>query len=294
LIELIGANVNKFPEYSVLMSLYFKENPAWLRVSILSMLNQTVKPAEIVIVKDGPLTDALEDVLAEFSKKEPAIIRIVPLKVNVGLGLALEKGIHACSQEFIARMDTDDYSVPHRIETQFRIMQEKKVDMIGCVINEFSGDIKNVKSLRVLPETDAEIRKFGKKRTPIAHPSVIFRKSQVIACGNYEHCYLAEDFALFINLLSSGVQAYNIQEPLVYMRVSDDFYERRGGIKYMTTLLKFNWKYFRKGWFGVDDLIIRSTMNVVVSLMPNLIRDMIYKKLLRRKGQKGGGPTLEV
>ena len=246
------------------------------------MFAQTVKPSEVLLVQDGPLTDKLYTTIDLYKEKYSSIFKTLPLPHNLGLGLALRQGVRACSNEYIARMDTDDYSMPTRIEEEFNAMFEKNVDMVGCIIDEFIGNPDNVVSHRMLPETHEQIYHFAKKRTPIAHPSVLFKKSQLIKCGNYEDCYLAEDFAIFINLLRSGAKGYNIQKPLVYMRVSDNFYKRRGGMKYLKSMLAFNKKQLNIGWFSFQDFLIRSAMNCFVCLMPNAVRNFVYKKMLRK------------
>lgn len=272
-----------YPPYSVLLSVYKSEKPEWLTIALNSMFEQTVKPSEVLLVEDGPLTDDLYAAINDYKEKYPTIFKTLPLPKNVGLGLALRQGVEACGNEYIARMDTDDYSVPTRIEEEFNAMFEKNADMVGCVIDEFIGSPDNVVSHRMLPETHAQIYHFAKKRTPIAHPSVLFKKSQILKCGNYEDCYLAEDFAIFVNLLRIGAKGYNIQKPLVYMRVSEDFYKRRGGIKYLKAMLRFNRKLFRIGWVGPKDFLIRSIMNCCVCLMPNSLRNFVYKSFLRKK-----------
>lgn len=271
-----------YPAYSVLLSVYKSEKAKWLSIAIDSMYAQTVKPSEVVLVQDGPLTDDLNSIISQYKIKYPDSFKTIALQKNMGLGLALHYGVLACSNEYIARMDTDDYSIPTRIEEEFNAMFDKKVDMVGSIIYEFIESIDNVVSHRMLPETTDQIYNFAKKRTPIAHPSVLFKKSQIIACGNYEDCYLVEDFAIFVNLLRLGAKGYNVQKPLVYMRVSEDFYKRRGGWKYLKAMLKFNVKLLKQGWFRKRDFLIRSTMNSIVCLMPNSIRNFVYKKMLRK------------
>lgn len=271
-----------YPPYTVLLAVYKAERPEWLAFALDSMFNQTIKPSEVLLVEDGPLTTELYATIDLYKEKYAGTFKTLPLEKNQGLGLALRQGILACSNEYIARMDTDDYSVPSRVEEEFKIMFEKKVDMVGCIIDEFIDTPANVVSHRILPETSEQIYRFAKKRTPIAHPSVLFKKSQVIECGNYEDCYLAEDFALFVNLLRIGAKGYNIQKPLVYMRVSKDFYKRRGGWKYLKAMLLFNKKLLNMGWVGYKDFFIRSAMNCSVCLMPNVVRNFIYKNILRK------------
>lgn len=269
-------------EYSVLMSVYFKDNPKWLKESIDSILNQTVKTNDFVIIKDGPLTEELEKVLKEYSEKNPKTMNIVSLEENLGLGPALAIGIEKCKNEWIARMDSDDICVKDRIEKQLKIINTKEVDIVGSNIAEFIDSIENVQAVRELPETDVEIKKFSKRRNPFGHPSVIFRKNKVIEAGNFRSYYLCEDYDMWIRMIEKNAICYNIQENLVYMRISKDFYRRRGGIKYLKSILKFKKEQYKKGFFSFKDFVISSGASIFVCLIPNEIREVFYKKLLRK------------
>lgn len=271
-----------YPPYSVLLSVYKSEHSDWLAFALDSMFAQTVSPAEVLLVQDGPLTSKLYETIEIYKHRYPTVFKTLSLPRNMGLGLALRHGVLACQYEYIARMDTDDYSAPSRIEEEFDAMFEKNVDMVGCIIDEFIDTPQNVVSHRLLPETHDAIYRFAKKRTPIAHPSVLFKKSLLIKCGNYEDYFLAEDFAIFVNLLRIGAKGYNIQKPLVCMRVSKDFYSRRGGFKYLKAMLDFNRNLLRIGWVSYKDFFVRSSMNCIVCLMPNTLRNFVYRNFLRK------------
>lgn len=271
-----------YPPYSVLLSVYKSEHSDWLAFALDSMFAQTVPPAEVLLVQDGPLTSKLYETIEIYKHRYPTVFKTFSLPRNMGLGLALRHGVLACQYEYIARMDTDDYSAPSRIEEEFDAMFEKNVDMVGCIIDEFIDDPQNVVSHRFLPETHDAIYRFAKKRTPIAHPSVLFKKSLLIKCGNYEDYFLAEDFAIFVNLLRIGAKGYNIQKTLVSMRVSKDFYNRRGGFRYLKAMLDFNRNLLRIGWVSYKDFFVRSSMNCIVCLMPNTLRNFVYRRFLRK------------
>ena len=98
-------------KFSVLLSVYRKEQPAYLRQSLDSIFTQTLLPDEVVLVKDGPLTDALDEVAEDYCRKYP-VIRVVPLSENQGLGRALNEGLKHCSYDLVTRMDTDDVAKP--------------------------------------------------------------------------------------------------------------------------------------------------------------------------------------
>ena len=274
-------------KYSVLMSVYYKEKPQWLQYSIESMLSQTIAPSDFVIVEDGKLTNELEQVIIDFEKKYPQLFNVIRLERNSGLGVALAIGIKRCKYEYVARMDSDDYSYPTRIEKQFEIFKKNpELGLVGTNVNEFMGDINNVVSYVCLPEKQTEILKFSKTRCPFRHPTLLYKKSQVILAGNYHDFYLCEDYDLYVRMLKNGCKCYNIQESLVCMRIGKDFYKRRGGIKYLRTMLKFKNQQLKSGYFSIGDYLKSSLAHIVVCLMPNIIREYIYKNILRKGKNK--------
>ena len=198
-------------KYSVLMSLYKNEHPAYLRLALDSMLNQTVAPDEIVLVEDGPLTDELYAVVKEY---EPCLHLVVNEK-NLGLGLALNTGLKACRNELVARMDTDDISKPDRCEKQLKRFEEKpELALVGCHIDEFIGTPDHVISQRRVPLRSEEIYQFAKKRSAFNHPAVMYRKSAVLAEGGYSDLKRNQDVELFGRMLFKGYLAENIDEAL--------------------------------------------------------------------------------
>ena len=274
-------NVKDF-NYSILMSVYYKEKPEWLKLSIESMLNQTIKSDDFVIIKDGILPEELNKIISEYEKKYSDIFNVIQLEKNVGLGPALAIGVEACKNEWIARMDSDDISRVDRIEKEYKVINEENIDIVGSNIAEFTDSIKNIKAIRKLPEKNEEIKKFAKRRNPFGHPSLMLKKEKVLEAGNYRSYYLCEDYDMWIRMIQIGVKCYNIQENLVYMRISEDFYKRRGGLKYLNSILKFKFEQLKNGFYKIDDFIISSMASIVVCLLPNNLRDYIYKKVLRK------------
>lgn len=270
-------------KYSVLMSVYYKENPTYLRESIESILNQTVKTNDFVLVEDGKLTKELEEVVTWYEKKFPNIFNVVRLEKNAGLGPAIAIEIEKCKNELIARMDSDDISVPERCEKELlTFSNDCSLDMVGSNIIEFTDDILNIQSYRILPELDSEIKKYMRRRNPFGHPSVMFKKSKVLEAGNYRAYYLCEDYDIWIRMARIGAKFYNIQENLVYMRIGEDFYKRRGGIKYLKSILKFKKEQYMNGFYSFKDFIITASSSTIICLMPNGLRNLFYKKFLRR------------
>ena len=211
-------------KYSVLMSVYYKEVPKWFDESIDSMFAQTIKPDELVLVEDGPLTDELYEIIEKYKKKYPKEFKVIKIEKNVGLGPALKKGVEECSNEYIARMDSDDYSLPQRIEKEFEIFESNPdIDIVGTNVSEFIDSLDNVVCNVVLPEQNDEIIKFSKKRNPFRHSSIMFKKSKVLKAGNYREYYLCEDYDMWLRMIRSGCKCYNIQDVYVYMRIGKDF-----------------------------------------------------------------------
>lgn len=269
------------PSYAVLMSCYAKDRPEWLSLALESMAGQTLRPTEVVLVFDGPLTEGLVAAVDAFDAAHPGLLVRVPLERNVGLGPALNAGLARCSCDVVARMDADDFSRPARLERQLAKLAEG-YDMVGCNATEFSGDVDSPNSERVMPETHDEIVRFAKRRAPFVHPAFVVRRSSLEAVGGYRSVPYAEDFDLFIRLLRAGSRGYNLQEPLVAVRVDDDVYRRRGGLGYARDMLSFNALELREGWFSPAEFLVRSAANVGVALIPNGARDLVYKRLLRR------------
>lgn len=248
------------------------------------MLDQTVKPSEFIIVEDGTLTPQLYAVIDTFTKENRGLFKIVKNKKNLGLGPSLNKGIKIAKNEFIARMDSDDYSVPTRCEEELKIFKRyPDLGIVGSFEAEYIDEIENVVSVHKVPEKNSEIKKFMKRRCAILHPTVMYKKSEVIRSGNYHSVPLYEDYDLFSRMtLKSGVKSYNIQKNLYYIRTSPDFYKRRGGIKYAKTALQFKAKLYKQGYMSIIDFFISGLGQSMVCLLPNSMRKVFYNKVLRK------------
>lgn len=270
------------PAYSVLMSAYAGDRAIWLTDALESMAGQTLAPSKIVLVFDGPVGQEVERAAERFNESHPGMLECVHLAQNVGLGPALNAGLPYCVGEIVMRMDSDDLSCPKRCEMQMRKLAEG-YDMVGSNVSEFSSDPLHPNALRVMPETNDEIVRFGKRRAPFVHPTFAVKRSALEAVGGYRSVPYAEDFDLFARLLTAGYRGYNVQEPLLCVRVDEGAYRRRGGFSYLRDMLKFNALQLREGWFSPSDFLIRSAANVFVALMPNTVRDGVYKRLLRKR-----------
>lgn len=268
--------------FSVLLSVYKKEQPAYLKQSLDSLFTQTLPPDEIILVKDGPLTPELEAVITEYQSRH-TILKVIPLPHYQGLGKALNEGLKHCSHELVARMDTDDIAKPERFQRQIQVFREHpETDVCSAWIDEFESTPTIIASTRKLPEHGQEIIRYARSRNPVNHPVVMFKKSAVLAVNGYMHFPLFEDYYLWVRMLMNGCKFYNIQESLLYFRTTQDMFKRRGGWKYIKTEINFQLTIHRIGFISTGQCIKNIGIRFTVRLIPNSLRKSIYKKLLRK------------
>lgn len=259
------------------MSVYIHEKPEYLDLALNSIYKQTLKPDEIILVKDGLLTDELETIIQKYSD-----IKIVSLYRNVGLGKALDVGLKYCNYEIVARMDTDDIAKFDRFEKQIAIFEKyPNIDVVSAWVDEFEINICNILSFRKLPEMHDAIYDFAKSRNPINHPVVMFRKQAVIAAGGYQHFPLFEDYYLWVRMLMNGAIFYNVQESLLFFRFSLDVFKRRGGWRYAIYEYRFQKKIRKMGFISFPKFVKNILSRFIVRIVPNFIRIIVYKKVLR-------------
>ena len=268
--------------FSVLISVYKKEKAEYLKQALQSVINQTLKPKEIVIVKDGPLTKELDECIENFQRQHPKLFKIITFKKNRGLGLALRDGVKACKYEYIVRMDSDDMSKPDRFEKQFNYLQKHpETALLGTWITEFSKDENNPDTVTKLPCIHQAIIKFAKRRNPFRHVTVVFKKSAVIQSGNYRDFLWFEDYDLFVRILQKGYIAANIPECLVNVRADKDMFARRGGWQYLKQDYKFQKQILKTKYIGKTDFLINIIIRSIVRIIPNKLRSYLYKIFLR-------------
>ena len=267
---------------SVLMSIYIKEKPEYADECFRSLLRQTVKADEWVIVEDGPLSEEMYSLLDRYQSENPGLIKRIPLKKNQGLGLALRAGLPECSNELIARMDTDDIAREDRFEKQLAMFAaDPSLDICGSHIIEFESDISHVLSKRKVPLTHDEIAVYQKQRSAFNHMTVMFKKSAVLKAGNYEDCPLMEDDMLWIRMLIAGAKCGNFDDSLVDVRTGYAMIERRGGWDYYKKYKRGRKKILQTGYISGWDYYKTLGIQFVVALVPKKIRLFIFTKLLR-------------
>lgn len=275
--------------YSVLMSVYAGADPGQLENALDSMLCQTLPTDDLVLVCDGPLTPALDTVIAAMSAAFPDTLRILRLPRHSGLVAALNAGLEACRHPLVARMDSDDVSMPHRCQQQVRcFLQDPGLSIVSGTVLEFTDTPARITGQRALPRDYWDICRFSRKRSPFNHPAVMYRKSAVLAAGGYRADYpLFEDYDLWVRMLYSGFRGENLREPLLFMRSGPGMYRRRGGLRYAVNLLRFHWQLCHRGWSHPADFLTGAIPHAFACILPTAMLGLVYRWLHRKGGSYG-------
>ena len=268
-------------KYSVSMCVYKNDNPEHFKLAVDSILNQTCKPDEVVLVVDGPVTETLDEIINNCEKTN--VFNVIRLTENLGHGNARRSGLENCKNELVALMDADDISVPDRFEKQLSVFEnDKKVSVVGGNISEFIDNPKNIVGRRIVPQNDSDIKAYMGKRCPMNQVTVMFKKSHVNNVGGYIDWYCEEDYYLWIRLALKGYKFANINETLVNVRVGKEMYSRRGGIKYFKSEANLQRYMLRKKMITFPRHLINVTERLIIQvLMPNKLRGFVFRKFAR-------------
>ena len=273
-------------KFSVSMCVYGGDNAQYFDEALSSVVNQTVNPTEIVLVVDGPIPDTTEEVIQKYREElEDIRFRVHYLENNMGHGEARRICFERCEYDLIALMDADDLAVSNRFEKQlahFSLYPE--LSIVGGNIHEFIGTPDNCVGKRLVPQTDAEIKEYMKRRCPMNQMTVMFKKQDIAAVGGYKDWFCDEDYYLWIRLALGGYHFGNIPENLVNVRVGKDMYQRRGGMKYFKSEAKLQKLMLEKKMIGFPRYLINVSERFVLQvLMPNKLRGFIFQKLARER-----------
>lgn len=275
--------INTDTKFSVSMCVYKNDNPVHFKEALESVINQSKPPDEIVLVVDGPVPDSIEEVIQIYKKKP--FFKIIRLPKNVGHGNARRQGLENCSYELIALMDADDISVFDRFEKQLMCFeQNSELSIVGGNIYEFVNSVDNIIAIREVPQNDGDIKAYMKKRCPFNQVTVMFKYSEVVKAGGYLDWYCEEDYYLWIRMYKSGAVFKNLKDSLVYVRVGEEMYRRRGGLRYFKSEAKLQGYMLNQGIINVftyaKNVAIRFIIQVI---MPNKVRSFIFNRFARKK-----------
>lgn len=271
-------------EYSVLMPVYWKEQPEYLKKAAKSMLEQTVPCREFVLVCDGPLTEELEREIAGLEKEWRDVFRTVRLPEQGGISRALAAGVRECRCPWIARMDSDDIACGDRCEKQLSYLEiHPEIDVLGGAIAEFDGAMEQKTGFRRLPCEETGLRKFARRRNPLNHMTVMMRREAVLWAGNYREMPGAEDYELWVRMLNMGFKAANLPEVLVHVRAGAELIGRRGGLEYARHAIQLQKIFYRSGFLTGWEAAANSAARLLGALMPEHLRALVYRSVLRNR-----------
>lgn len=273
---------------SVLLSVYKKETPEYLRLALESIWeSQTLKPDQIVLVEDGPLPKELEEEIENSKLKiensSYTTMTVVKLPVNGGLTKALNEGLKYVTGDLIARMDSDDISEAHRFERQVAYLESHPdVDIISGSLQEFDTEHECL-SVRHYPLTHEECVKFIVKACPLAHPSVMMRKRIFDKGLKYDERYrMSQDIKLWYDAVMAGYRLGNISEVTLFFRREGDVFRRRSRAKAWN-----EFKIYMNGIYRLKGLFTLSyrypiARYVFRNLPPSLVKRIYGSKVRNR------------
>lgn len=271
--------------FSVLMSIYYKESPVHFDECMKSIWDdQLLRPSEIILVEDGPLTPSLYDEIKRWKMKLDGTLKIISLKQNVGTGKAKNIGLNQCQFELVCIVDTDDISLPNRFKCQIEfLMENKDVAIVGGQIIEFVDSIDNHTGIRSVPETNEQLIQYSKRRSPFNNMTIAYRKSLIIDVGGYQHHLWMEDYNLFLRVIAKGYKIHNLKDTLVYARIDNGMHGRRKGIQYIKSekqLLDLKKKLKLQSPLYANMLFLARAS---FRLLPASMLGKIYNTFLRKK-----------
>jgi glycosyltransferase involved in cell wall biosynthesis len=272
-------------KFSICTSIYKNDKPEFVRVALDSMLvNQSVKPDEIVLVQDGPVPTELSILLQEYEGLFPSIMHVIRLEKNGGLGNALKSGVENAKYDICARMDSDDICLPDRFEKQLAYLESHpECDVVGGQMTEFIDTPDNIVGRREVPLDNKDIYEFMKSRCALNHVTVMFRKQAVLNVGNYQDWFWNEDYYLWVRMMLSGCKLANIPDVAVNVRSGADQYARRGGKKYFDSEIGIKKLMLKEGMITKTQFAINYIERFIIQLMlPNKVRGWVFRTFARK------------
>ena len=268
-------------KFSTLISVYRKEKPEYFNSAFTSIWdNQSIKPNQIVLVIDGDIPKVLEKTIERWKFRLGEVLTIKKLPKNLGLGLALSKGLHCCKYNIVFRMDTDDIAVRDRFKIQLSFLEANPdVVLSSSYVDEFNEEPRDLNVIKKVPIDFSKIKKFSKTRSPINHMSAVFKKDIILKCGNYQHLPNYEDYYLWLKVLDSQHKVMNQELVLVYARVGNKMLERRTGLKILIREYQFQRKVLEENLISTPQFLFNIVTRLPVRILPVFLLRLIYKLL---------------
>ncbi|KQQ95865.1 hypothetical protein ASF62_05140 [Leifsonia sp. Leaf325] len=269
-------------EFSLLLPVYRADDPAhFLKAFTSSVTAQTRRPAQVVVVQDGPvpseLTAAIDQIVAD--SPVPVVHHVLP--ENVGLATALTSGLSVCVHDIVARIDADDISLASRFERQLPLIEDG-LDLVGTGMYEFLDDVGSIVGQRIPRTGQTEIEDYARFHDPFSHPTVVYRRSAVDAAGGYQAMGLMEDYWLFARMIASGARVGNVVEPLVMYRVGAGAYARRGGREQWRSERALQKALLGIGFTTRAQYLRNVAVRGAYRFVPEPVRRVAYRRLIAR------------
>ena len=269
---------------TVLMSVYDNELPDRLDRSLRSVWSdQILRPDEVLLVLDGPIRPELMAIVRRWQEIIGSAFTLIRNKRNLGLTKSLNRGLDRIKNDLIARMDSDDISLPHRFRAQHDFLEaHPDIDVVGGSIQEFDAE-DNLRPVRHYPTDPNEIASFLCKGSPLAHPSVMMRRRIFDTGLRYDDSYpTSQDVALWFEATKRGIKISNLEETTLLYRSDDGTISRRSRKKalnefkiYMEGIRELHgvrtWRYV----YPMGRLMLR--------MLPKSMIKKIYYSTLRTK-----------
>ncbi len=267
--------------FSVLLTVYTNDSPIWFKEALDSLVDQTLLPNEIVVVKDGPITSELELVLSEFSISSKVTVNVFALETNQGQGKALNYGLTKCQYKYVARMDSDDICRGNRFELQINyLINNPETDILSGFVNDFGNNGESL-GIRSLPLTSEDIKTYAKLRSPFNHGCLIYNKDKVLEVGGYNYSVQVQDYKLWVDMLLNGCISSNIKDILLDVRVPDN-YKRKSGLSYFKEEIYLGKYMYKKSFLNFFEFIRIIIIRAFPRLLPSSLLTNIYKRILRK------------
>lgn len=270
-------------KFSVCMSVYKGDYAPWFKEAIDSVYRQIKKPDEIVLVVDGPVITEIDTIISETANNTIPV-NVIRLSENCGHAIARQTGLENANYDYIALMDSDDVAEPDRFEKQVRFLENNpNIDVIGGQIEEFIDETNHVVGKREVPLDDSSIKKYMKSRCPMNLVTVMLKKKSVLEVGGYIDWFCEEDYYLWIRMALAGMKFANINDCLVKVRVGQEMYARRGGMKYFKSEEGIQRYMLKHHLISVPRYIYNVGGRFAVQvMMPNWLRGFVFRSFFRK------------
>jgi len=277
-------------KFSVCICVYDKDNAQYFKEALESIVDQKLLPDEIVLVADGPINQELKNIINQFKEQTLLLdidFKVLYLPINKGHGEARRVSIEQATYGIIALADADDLNDYNRFFKQVEVFKSAPLmSVVGAQIMEIEHDTKAVISKKEVPIRDKEIKEYLKTRCPFNQMTVMFKKSDVLSAGNYIDFYHNEDYYLWIRMYLNGCTFYNHPDTLVLARVNQEFYNRRGGVKYFVSEYKLQKIMLKHSIISFPRFCFNVAVRFVIQvLLSESLRGFIFKKLFRKEVQ---------